>query len=84
VPATYAAADLLARLPTGTTTWLVHGDQDNLVPPRQSVRYAERARAASDDSTVFLLAGQGHFGVIDPADPAFASWSARLVAWARP
>jgi acetyl esterase/lipase len=78
-PALYAQADLLARLPMGTTSWLVHGDADTTVPPHQSTRYAERARQVGDDAEVHLLPGHGHFGVIDPRDDAFAQWHKLLL-----
>jgi acetyl esterase/lipase len=78
-PDRYANADLLRRLPTGATTWLVHGDDDRTVPVHQSTRYVERARQEGDASTLEVLAGEGHFGVIDPATPAFAAWHDRLV-----
>lgn len=82
-PDVYARADLISRLPTGATTYLVHGTLDRTVPLHQSERYVERARAAGDDATLVALSGQGHFGVIDPADPAYATWRALLTAWAQ-
>ena len=78
-PARYAQADLLRRLPTGTATWLVHGDNDLTVPLHQSTRYVERARQEGDASTLSVLAGGDHFAVIDPGSVAFASWYDRLV-----
>lgn len=78
-PTRYAQADLLRRLPTGATTWLVHGDGDQTVPLHQSTRYVERASQEGDASTLEVLAGEGHFSVIDPGTPAFATWHDRLV-----
>ena len=82
-PDVYARADLTRRLPTGASTYLVHGTLDRTVPLHQSERYVEQARAAGDDATLVALAGQGHFGVIDPADPAYATWRALLTEWAQ-
>jgi len=78
-PARYAHADLLRQLPTGATTWLLHGDADRSVPAHQSTRYVDRASQAGDPSTLHLLPGEGHFGVIDPRSPAFAAWHQPLV-----
>ena len=44
-PATYAAADLLPRLPTGTARVLIHGTADSTVGVEQSRAFA---RAAAD------------------------------------
>lgn len=78
-PARYEQADLARRLPTGATTWLVHGDADDTVPFEQSTRYAQQARQAGDDSLLQILPGQGHFGVIEPGSPAFEYWHRKLV-----
>jgi acetyl esterase/lipase len=78
-PARYAHADLLGQLPTRATTWLVHGDADRTVPLHQSTRYVDRALQAGDVSSLRVLPGEGHFGVIDPRSPAFAAWHDPLV-----
>ena len=78
-PARYARADLFRRLPTGATTWLVHGDGDDTVPLHQSSRYVEQAQQSGDVSVLSVLRGEGHFAVIDPLSPAFESWHKRLV-----
>ncbi len=83
-PERYVAADLLARLPTAATTWLVHGTADPLVPAAQSVRFAAAARAAGDDTHLELLDSEGHFTVIEPGSDAFGRWFGVVRAWAEP
>lgn len=82
-PAVYQQSDLLARLPTATATRLVHGTADRTVPAHQSRRYVERALQVADDSSIVLLEGEGHYGVIDPRDPAFDAWVGLVLEWAR-
>lgn len=77
VPDRWAAADPASLLPTGVPVLLVHGEGDDLVPPAQSDRYAELARAAGDRPTVVPVAG-GHFEVIDPSDPAWTTVADQL------
>jgi acetyl esterase/lipase len=66
-------ASPLARLPIGVPQVLVHADDDDVVPPSQTARYAEAAVAAGDDVTVVELRAGGHFDLIDPRS---AAWSA--------
>ena len=46
---------------------LVHGDEDTVVPLRQSESYA----AAHPDATLHALPGTGHFALVDPASDAW-------------
>jgi dipeptidyl aminopeptidase/acylaminoacyl peptidase len=82
-PGLYQRAELLARLPTNAATRLVHGTADETVPAHQSTRYVERADQVDDDSSLVLLEGEGHFGLIDPRTPAFDAWHGLLLHWAR-
>jgi dipeptidyl aminopeptidase/acylaminoacyl peptidase len=81
-PGLYQRADLLARLPTKASTRLIHGTVDRTVPVHQSKRYVELARQVGDDSSTVLLDGEGHFGLIDPRDPAFDAWHGLVLEWA--
>jgi acetyl esterase/lipase len=56
-----------ALVPTGVPTLVVTGDRDDRVPAAQSEDYAEVARAAGDDVTLEVVAGEGHFEHLDPA-----------------
>ena len=77
-PDRYRSADPMALLPTGIPAWLVHGTADDRVPAELSVSYADRARGAGDEAVCDLLAGCGHFEVIDPLSGA---WPAVLAAF---
>jgi hypothetical protein len=72
-PDRFRAADPMGLVPTGMRARLVHGAADDLVPAELSVGYAERGIAAGDDVSCELLAGVGHFEVIDPLSGAWAA-----------
>jgi fermentation-respiration switch protein FrsA (DUF1100 family) len=65
VPDRRAGADPLLLLPTGARVLCVHGAEDDVVPVRQSERYAEAARAAGDRVEVRVVPGD-HMVLIDP------------------
>jgi acetyl esterase/lipase len=72
-PDRYRAADPMGLLPTGIRARLVHGTADDRVPAELSIGYAERGRGAGDDVSCRLLAGCGHFEVIDPMSGVWAA-----------
>jgi acetyl esterase/lipase len=78
VPGRYAVADPLALLPTGVRTVLIHGTQDDDVPPSQSQRYVSAATAVGDRSTLSMYDG-GHFEHLDPGSEACALLRQALV-----
>ncbi|MEO6503065.1 MAG: alpha/beta hydrolase [Jatrophihabitantaceae bacterium] len=73
-PEHYRLASPRHRLPLGVPVRCLHARDDDTVPFSQSVDYVRAARAAGDDASVVEVTG-GHFGVIDPAAPA---WQAAL------
>jgi acetyl esterase/lipase len=74
-PDRYALADpallLPGPVPGPVPVRLVHGEIDDIVPCRMSVAYAERAVGAGGDAGCEVLAGCGHFEVIDPLSGAW-------------
>jgi acetyl esterase/lipase len=62
-----------ARVPIGVPQVLAHAKDDVIVPVAQTTEYAAAARAAGDDVTVFELEAGGHFALIDPDSPAWAT-----------
>ena len=60
-------------LPIGTPQVVVSGALDPIVPPSLGEAYGARALAAGDAVTVLTLPGAGHFELIDPTAPAWAS-----------
>jgi len=73
-----ADASPIARLPLGVAQLLARADDDAVVPPAQTDRYAAAATAAGDDVTVLRLERGGHFDLIDPATAAWSSVAAEL------
>ena len=61
-----------ALVPTGVPTLVVTGDRDDRVPASQSEDYAELARAAGDDVTLEVVAGEGHFEHLEPTSGVWA------------
>jgi acetyl esterase/lipase len=68
------AADPIRHAPTGVPTLLVHGAEDDLVPPALSERYAA---AAGSEAELDVRPGEGHFEHIDPSSGAWR----RVVEW---
>ncbi|MBI2709752.1 MAG: alpha/beta hydrolase [Actinobacteria bacterium] len=62
----YALADPAELLPLGVPQLLVHGQNDRVVPLRQTVAYANRAAKAGDDASTLVVPGAAHFDVLDP------------------
>lgn len=65
-PGRYALASPTVLLPLGVPTLVVTGADDTVVPVQQSRDYAMAAERAGDDVTLAVVAGEGHFGHLDP------------------
>jgi acetyl esterase/lipase len=76
-PERYALASPAERLPLGVPLLLTQGGRDDIVPPAIGERFLAAAREAGDACELQLLAGEDHFGHIDPANPL---WTA-VVEW---
>lgn len=72
VPERYAAASPYRLVPLGVPVVAVHGEQDDVVPIEQSIRYVERARSVGDDADLVQLPGVDHGAVIDVEHAAWA------------
>jgi acetyl esterase/lipase len=70
VPATYADASPLARVPLGVPSVCVHGRADSVVPFEQSRRFVDAAAAAGDHSVLAPYDGD-HF---DPIHLGTEAW----------
>lgn len=75
IPDRYRAADPLAAAPLDVPVLCVHARADDTVPIEQSEAYVARGGAA-----VLREVPGGHFTVIDPQDPSWASVRTALVA----
>ncbi|MBA3782755.1 MAG: alpha/beta hydrolase [Nocardioides sp.] len=67
----YDLGDPTRQIPLDVPVWCVHGRSDTVVPPDQSVKYVERARAAGATAEDVSVDGD-HFVVINPNSPAWA------------
>ncbi|MBW3664228.1 MAG: alpha/beta hydrolase [Actinobacteria bacterium] len=68
-----AEASPLELVPIGVPQTVVHGADDRLVPASQGATYAVAARASGDAVDHVVIDGAGHFDVIDPRHPAWAT-----------
>jgi 3-dehydroquinate dehydratase type II len=77
-PDRYAAASPIAQLPLGVPQIVVHGADDQVVPPDMSAAYAAAAGAAGDEVALIEIAGADHFDLIDPLHEAWRQAADRL------
>lgn len=71
--AAWDLADPMATLPPRVPVRLVTGSEDDVVPVAVADAYLVRAREAGADVSLEVVPDAGHFSVIDPEHPAFAS-----------
>jgi acetyl esterase/lipase len=72
-PDRYRLASPIERLPIGKPMTLIHGEKDTIVPIEIARGFEARARKAGDAVKLHALAGAGHFELIDPATPQWAT-----------
>ncbi|MTV37591.1 alpha/beta fold hydrolase [Duganella radicis] len=65
-------------LPAGVRTVLVHGEYDDISPPRVGHDYARRAAAAGDAAEVLVLPGASHYDEVALASPSWPLIAARI------
>lgn len=82
-PERYRLADPMMAVPLAASVVLIHGTDDDTVPARYSTEYASAATAAGGSARAVLLAGAGHFDVIDPQAAAWPAVLAEVLAAAR-
>jgi acetyl esterase/lipase len=66
----YREADPM-KLAIGARQWLVHGRDDDIVPPAFSRDYVGAKQKAKEDARLVSIAGAGHFEVVDPRSGAW-------------
>ena len=74
----YALASPEDRLPIGVRQLIVHGSDDDVVPPEQSTKYAAKATESGDRVELLVVDGADHFDVIDPGHVAWVQVADRL------
>jgi acetyl esterase/lipase len=66
----YREADPM-KLAIGARQWLVHGAEDDVVPPAFSKDYVSAKQKTREDARLLEIAGAGHFEVVDPRSAAW-------------
>jgi len=66
----YREADPM-KLAIGARQWLVHGAEDDVVPPAFSRDYVSTKKKTKEDARLVEIAGAGHFEVVDPRSGAW-------------
>jgi acetyl esterase/lipase len=61
----YREADPM-KLAIGARQWMVHGVEDDVVPPAFSRDYVGAKQKAKENARLVEIAGAGHFEVVDP------------------
>jgi acetyl esterase/lipase len=72
-PERYRAASPIERLPLKKPVMLIHGEKDNIVPLEIAERYERAAYKAGDAAKLTVLTDTGHFELIDPTKPQWAT-----------
>jgi acetyl esterase/lipase len=71
VPEHYREADPMELSITPARQWLLHGADDDTVPPAFSRVYAEQKKGRGERVELVEIAHAGHFDLIDPRSEAF-------------
>lgn len=78
VPEHYREADPM-KVAIRTKQWLVHGAEDDIVPPALSMNYVDAKVTSKEDARLVAIAGAGHFDVVDRRSGAWAQVEKVLV-----
>ena len=70
VPDHYREADPMRLEIPKATQWLIHGVDDDVVPPDFSRKYFEQKKKTGENVHLVEIKNAGHFELIDPRSPA--------------
>lgn len=71
VPEHYREADPMEFSIPQARQWLLHGSEDDTVPPEFSREYVAQKKRAGESAELAEIPHAGHFDLIDPASDAF-------------
>lgn len=71
IPEHYREADPMELSITPARQWLVHGGEDDTVPPDFSRDYVTQKKKSGETVQLFEIPHAGHFDLIDPASKTF-------------
>lgn len=77
----WALTSPLARLPTGTTTCLVHGGDDTIVAPASARHYAACAIEAGDSVELHVIEGEKHRDALNPKSGQWLAAAEAMTRW---
>lgn len=83
-PEIYRAAGVLQPLPSDVRCMVLHGSSDSAVDVAQSRALARKLSGIGADIEYLELAGEGHYGYLDPREPAFRLVRDHLREWRGP
>lgn len=69
-PRRYVVTSPIAMLPLGIPQWIMHGDQDSMIPVTDIRDYVEQATQLGDNVTYKEVVGGEHMDFLDPHHPA--------------
>ena len=71
VPEHYREADPMEFSVPHARQWLLHGSEDDTVPPEFSRDYVMKKKKAGESAELLEIPNAGHYDLIDPASEAF-------------
>jgi acetyl esterase/lipase len=80
VPDHYREADPMELHIPHARQWLLHGSEDDIVPPAFSRDYAEQKKRRAEHVQLIEIARAGHFELIDPGSEAFSKVKAAVLS----
>ncbi len=80
VPEHYREADPMELNIRQGRQWLLHGREDDIVPPEFSRNYVAQKKKAGESVELLEIPHAGHFDLIDPASEAFQQVTSKVLA----
>jgi acetyl esterase/lipase len=80
VPDHYREADPMELSIPRAHQWLLHGSEDDTVPPEFSRDYVEQKKKKGESVQLLEIPNTGHFELIDPASEAFKQVTSTVLA----
>ena len=80
VPEHYREADPMELSIPHARQWLLHGKEDDVVPPELSRDYVTQKKKAGESVELLEIPRAGHFELIDPASDAFKQVTSTVLA----
>jgi len=80
VPDHYHEANPMELSISKTRQWLVHGSEDEVIPPEFSRDYVAQKKKSGESVELLEIPHAGHFELIDPASEAFKQVSSAVLS----